>query len=69
MNEPKDKEAARREECLNLRKAPFLLKDGDWIGYGFVDELKSDDLQTDEDLTLRHLRQNEKNFAKVYKKG
>ena len=32
------------------------MKDGDWIGYGLEEELKNDDLQTDEDLTLRALK-------------
>jgi hypothetical protein len=35
-----------------LRKAPILLKDGDWIGWGISSFFVGDDLQTDEDLNV-----------------
>ena len=44
-----------------MKKAPYLLKDGDFIGYGLVKDLKNDDLQTEVDLTLRALKRNQKN--------
>lgn len=40
------------------------MKDGDWIGFGKVDELEGDDFQTDEDQILRTLKRNEKAIAK-----
>ena len=43
-----------------------MLKDGDWIGYGLAQDLKKDDLQTDEDLTMRSLKRNEKQDGGYY---
>ena len=37
--EQKPKEEHKKEDCLNLRKFPYLIKDGDWIGYGKLNEL------------------------------
>lgn len=41
-----------------------MLKDGDWIGYAKLEETEGDDFQTDEDLTLKVLKRNEKAVAK-----
>jgi len=32
-----------------------LLKDGDWIGYGKLNDFVNDDLQTDEDISVKYL--------------
>ena len=43
------------------------MKDGDWIGYGLIENLKGDDFQTDEDLTLRALKKESKHVEFVRK--
>ena len=43
-----------------MKRAPILLKDGDWVGYGLFEDLNGDDYQTDEDLTLRALKKESK---------
>jgi hypothetical protein len=40
-----------------------MLKDGNWIGYAKLDEAIGDDLQTDEDLSLRVIKKNGKAIA------
>lgn len=44
----------QKTDYLNLKKPPTLLKDGDWIGWANIEEIKraKDDLQTEEDLSV-----------------